>query len=560
MITVKEANLILDQMVGYRPSDTIVQRGIDLFEIGAVESYTETRPDSYWVKVFGETNDYRLQIRTHGEAFVECDCPYDQDVYCKHGVAALLRIFFDHSVSKNKRKGSIKLNQLLSKLSAQELIEFLLTKAENDEEFLRELTDYFAPSRADSEQVYKEKSKQIFRTFSGKHGFIDYQTSFFFEREMSNFLKKAQSLIRVKPLDALYIAGASAETVLSAAQQMDDSSGLTSSLINESLEIIESVANINDKIHIEIFRICLSLYQNATAEDLGFSDEYFEVLLSLNLPQEPLDSLIKHLDKRIKTEKEGSYQTEKMILQKYKILERLGRKTEGLSFLQSYIEYPTIRSRFVKKNISEQKYEDAEHLILEGIEIAQNERDLGYVHLWKNDLLELMEIRRKKEEAFQIAKELFLVNCKNEYKLIMQRNLPKKEWKKNAEEISNIILTTPRYLNRYEPIRFLLDEGFVKKVIPILGKDNFHMFFHFYPELIQGDKHQTIEIGLSYIEEKAKNISSRPEYKDLVKKMKLMAQSAPSGKKEILSLAAKFTSVYKIRPAMIDELKKGKLI
>ncbi|WP_282988063.1 SWIM zinc finger family protein [Leptospira santarosai] len=562
MITLKDARRILNQMIGYRPSDTIVQRGIKLFDSGAVAGFSQIKSDIFQVEVNGETDDYILNIQTKRtkDPFVECSCPYDQDVYCKHGVAAILQIFSDdQDVRKNKKTAPISLSEILSKVSPKEMTEFLLAKAEYDLGFQEELRNYFTLSKDDSELYYKRTAEGIFRSLAGRNHFIDYQASFSYEKKMSRLIEKAETLVRVKPKEALYIAHACSESVFKASQQMDDSSGLIGSLIDSCQQIIRNVADTNKNNQADVLKICLSLYENEIAKDLGFSEDYFDMIVSMELPSDSLEFLLKILKKKIKTEKNDSYQMKKTVLHTYSVLKKLNRESEGLSFLKSYITHPEVRVIFIEQCISEDRFAEAEKFISEGIQIAQKKKQPGIVIQWKEDLLKLMEIQGQKVSAFQIAKDLFLEDCDNEYKLAMQRNHPKKDWKKTADEIANYILTRSVYFHRYGAIEFLLKEGFVEETLEKLQKDNSHTFFDFYSEFVPKQELRALEIALKYIEEEAKTISSRSGYKRLTQKMKLVARSK-LGKKKIVSLTDRFTFLYKHRPAMIDELKKAKFI
>ncbi|EMP82861.1 hypothetical protein LEP1GSC162_2509 [Leptospira santarosai str. CBC1531] len=69
------------------------------------------------------------------------------------------------------------------------------------------------------------------------------------------------------------------------------------------------------------------LYYKEMAERIfrslaGFSEDYFNIIVSIELPSDSLEFLLKILKKKIKTEKNDSYQIEETALQTYSVLKK----------------------------------------------------------------------------------------------------------------------------------------------------------------------------------------------------------------------------------------------
>ncbi|ASV12702.1 hypothetical protein B2G51_14760 [Leptospira santarosai] len=69
------------------------------------------------------------------------------------------------------------------------------------------------------------------------------------------------------------------------------------------------------------------LYYKKMAERIfrslaGFSEDYFNIIVSMELPSDSLEFLLKILKKKIKTEKNDSYQIEETALQTYSVLKK----------------------------------------------------------------------------------------------------------------------------------------------------------------------------------------------------------------------------------------------
>ncbi|WP_234305645.1 hypothetical protein [Leptospira santarosai] len=74
------------------------------------------------------------------------------------------------------------------------------------------------------------------------------------------------------------------------------------------------------------------LYYKKMAERIfrslaGFSEDYFNIIVSMELPSDSLEFLLKILKKKIKTEKNDSYQIEETALQTYSVLKETSHRT-----------------------------------------------------------------------------------------------------------------------------------------------------------------------------------------------------------------------------------------
>ncbi|EMO46339.1 hypothetical protein LEP1GSC187_0994 [Leptospira santarosai str. ZUN179] len=74
------------------------------------------------------------------------------------------------------------------------------------------------------------------------------------------------------------------------------------------------------------------LYYKEMAERIfrslaGFSEDYFNIIASMELPSDSLEFLLKILKKKIKTEKNDSYQIEETSLQTYSVLKETSHRT-----------------------------------------------------------------------------------------------------------------------------------------------------------------------------------------------------------------------------------------
>ncbi|AAN48490.1 hypothetical protein Lepto782_06680 [Leptospira interrogans serovar Canicola] len=181
------------------------------------------------MKVSGTSAVYELEIQISSpkKTKVICNCPYDMDVYYKHAVAAILQIVFSGFINRKDKTKQPELSKILPSVSQNDLVKFLLEKAGSDPRFYKELTIFFSQSDSKSRASYLEEVTKMYHSFLDEFDFIDYQTSFEFQKKMNRFLDQAKRLYPIKPKEALYLASACAEMALEASMNMDDTNHYT---------------------------------------------------------------------------------------------------------------------------------------------------------------------------------------------------------------------------------------------------------------------------------------------------------------------------------------------
>ncbi|EMG22017.1 hypothetical protein LEP1GSC150_2385 [Leptospira interrogans serovar Copenhageni str. LT2050] len=166
----------------------------------------------------------------------------------------------------------------------------------------------------------------MYHSFLDEFDFIDYQTSFEFQKEMNRFLDQAKRLYPIKPKEALYLASACAEIALEASMNMDDTNHYTmDDLVKDVLEMIRKSVRKHPTLCDEIFEICLHLYQNKATQDFGRSDDYYDIIICLDLNSKQLKRLQKVLEQELNYAKDNPYRMERIIIEIYKLLKSLGK-------------------------------------------------------------------------------------------------------------------------------------------------------------------------------------------------------------------------------------------
>lgn len=119
-------------------SSTIIQRGRQYFEDGAVIDLEET-DNNYWQAEVVGTSTYSIEIKLGNKNKIEdycCDSPYDGDT-CKHVVAVLflLKEELSGKIARVKKANQPDFKKLLQKINLAEYQEFILAHATKDKNF-----------------------------------------------------------------------------------------------------------------------------------------------------------------------------------------------------------------------------------------------------------------------------------------------------------------------------------------------------------------------------------------------------------------------------------------
>ncbi|EKO26052.1 SWIM zinc finger family protein [Leptospira interrogans] len=349
MLSLKKAKEALSQVTKSLPSDTIIKRGIELFNFGEVHDLLETKQNHYYMKVSGTSAVYELEIQISSpkKTKVICNCPYDMDVYCKHAVAAILQIVFSGFINRKDKTKQPELSKILPSVSQKDLVKFLLEKAGSDPRFYKELTIFFSQSDSKSRASYLEEVTKMYHSFLDEFDFIDYQTSFEFQKEMNRFLDQAKRLYPIKPKEALYLASACAEIALEASMNMDDTNHYTmDDLVKDVLEMIRKSVRKHPTLCDEIFEICLHLYQNKATQDFGRSDDYYDIIICLDLNSKQLKRLQKVLEQELNYAKDNPYRMERIIIEIYKLFKKFGQSKKGIDYFKKEAIYANSRNQY----------------------------------------------------------------------------------------------------------------------------------------------------------------------------------------------------------------------
>ncbi|TGN13167.1 SWIM zinc finger family protein [Leptospira ilyithenensis] len=366
MTNLLEIRAIIEALANESSVDEgVLQRGLELFNKGAVEDLQELDQGFYTAEVQGNTSSYKVSVYTtksKTKPSVICTCPYQQDVYCKHGVAVLL------AIDKKMRQS---IEDRIQNLTIEELRKIVLEKFLSD----RSVPDIAKPQRTKDVFVslkfaYKKEINNIVRSHKDRHGFIDYRSSFSLEREMNLLLMKGRTLIPFQPEETLITAGSILNILPELIQNMDDSNGSILSFLSEAVSLFRDVAGKWPERKEAVVQESISFYKSYTSSSSDFWEYFIDLALELGSSSNQANEILLTLQNEIAKYDSDSYRVSYSVIRIFKIYDILNKQNEGFEFLKGYMKIPEVRKIFINKKINEGAFSEAEKLIQEGIALA----------------------------------------------------------------------------------------------------------------------------------------------------------------------------------------------
>lgn len=539
----------------------ILDRGYSYYIEGNVIEAYEQDKNEYIFQIEG-SDDYEVlvEIGDNGDIlYSECDCPYDFGPVCKHEVAAYFQLFEMlnqvPSSDKNKTRERTTIQEVLSHLSKEELIKIIINITNNDVTLENSLiVKYSTGDDCQELEACRELIAAIARKYTGREGFIKYRDTRAFARELDDIADKARDTENV--LLALDIALLLLEEAIEAFQYADDSSGDIGMLVTETLELIEEIAtNGKDSSHhkAQIFEKLLQQIDNEVFDGwldykidlLNICFEFAEDETRRGQLRSKIESMI---DKKI-SDRYTHYENESMLQLLFRLIEQYGTQEEAERFIHNHLQFSSFREKLLNKYLRQKNYHKVIELAKEGEK--QDQQYPGLISKWKKIRYEAYKNLQLKEEQQALAKELLLDGDFDFYKDLKElatgnhevfySNLKQelkagKGWhssrlflklieeENDLDELLDFVRENPRYI-----------EDYAEK----LGK-------HF--------KEEVIEVYKRYIKSTASTSSNRRDYQGVCHKIKRYKKIA--GKPNQVELINELMSLYKKRPAFIDELGK----
>lgn len=544
---------------------TILDRGYSYYiEGNVIEAYKQD--DNKYIFHIEGSDDYKVivEIGDNGEILnSECDCPYDFGPVCKHEVAAYFQLFNMLNQGTADGKGTNKsykrstIQEVLDNLSKEELIKIIINITQNDAILEKSLMLKYA-SGDDQEELKACQGliNSIVRKYTGREGFIKYRDTWKFVNEMEYVVEKVRSTENVTL--AMNIAMLLLEETIDAFQYADDSSGDIGSLVTETLGVIGEIAH---KSKVEgfqreaIFETLLNQVDNEVFD--GWEDFQIDLLKICfefaddAMLREPLRTKIESMLVEVSRDRYRHYRNENLLVLLFRLIEEYGTQEEVEQFIYEHLQFPIFREKLLNKHLQEKNYHKVIAIAKEGEK--QDQQYPGLIAKWKKIRYQAYKSLSQKDEQQSLAKELLLdgnFEYYQELKDLVSEDQDQEAFYTNlkhelktgkAWQISGIFLKLIEQENDLEEML-----GFVR--------DNPSYIERYAEKLVKPYKIEVIEIYKESIKLTARTSSKRKDYQGVC--YQIMRYKKIAGKSKQMELINELMSLYKNRPAFIDELSK----
>lgn len=284
-----------------------------------------------------------------------------------------------------------------------------------------------------------------------------------------------------------------------------------------------------------------------------------DLMMQINLSIQSADKALELIDQLLE-ERKDSYDLYQLVLRKVDLL--LGQKEQEKAddTIRQYLYLSEIREMEVEKLMEREQYVEAIRLLDEGIVLSKKEKYDGTTGKWLKLKLKIFERTNRTSEVIDTCCLLFISGREQlEYYHKLKTLIPKEQWK---VFLDGMMKEVP--FNGYFSFG-----GNVEAEIYVEEKENdrlFHLLssagFGQLEALMQYAHHlknshseQLIGMYISLLVDYAERNIGRKYYEHIAQAL-LCMQKLDGGKAAVKQLVEEFRTIYKRRPAMMEELRR----
>ena len=420
-------------------SEVLLSRGHDY--IGNVIDLKNAGNEEYnqWRAKVQGSETYRVVIQTdlatEAIRFSSCTCPFDGPI-CKHQVAVLFSIQMTDDEKVKKPTVSLdKVDDLLSKVTFEELKDYVKLYTNNDTEFKNHLLSSFAAKSCKTVADFKGVIEQALRPLKRKHGFVKFH-------EFDNAVKPIEALVESASQcmmqndfqTGVNIYLATLEKLIPALETIDDSDGVLSSIIDNSFLGLSLIKEHHPPKSILSALTKYAVKKSTSPAMQGMDHGWHFAELAAEVASADDENLIIKMVISLKREGKGSefiewYSGERAanVLVHYFFNNK--SEEEVLDFVNQNLKYYSIRKIAINHAIREKNLDKALTLVEDGINDAKQTKHQGTVNDLRKILLKIYLQKSDTKNIISTAEQLFndTYGDLNSYR-ILKEHLPKDEW------------------------------------------------------------------------------------------------------------------------------------
>ena len=549
--------------------ETILKRGLEYFEQGCVSEFTTIATNEYEAIVEGN-EDYTVNLFIENDIVVShhCTCPYDFGPVCKHEVAVLFYMLQNElnlSENKPKKKKEQKkptvenqIKTILHSLDQDTLQKFIIEQCKQDKKFRNYFLVTFGHinQKLDAE-FYRNQIKEIVKTASDKHGFIDWHNMKYLTRALEPLVEKLESYkLSNNFQQAFFLSSVLLEEMTITIEDADDSNGDIGYFVDTAVEALHDIAssdNLDATLKREIFEYCIQIYNKKLFSGWDWHLGILEVAEKLAENETDVDLLISCLNKT-----ESDYQSERAQMAILRLLQQYKTQKEVTQFIEANLSNSRIRKTEIQNAIEDKNFEYAKKLCKEGIEIDQKEKP-GLAIDWYRFLLKIAKVENDSAEIIKQATFLFVNDSRSDedYFELMRENTSSEKWNSDVKKLIIQIQTESKTIWKSRELirKIYIKQQWWNRLFELLKQteslENIETEEHYLAKDYTSELIQMYSMRLTKYVDK---FIGREHYQKACRYLRRMKKLG--GETEVNSLIEHFRKTYPMRKALLDELNK----
>lgn len=554
--------------------ETILKRGFQYFKKGLVHEPEELTQGEYEAIVEG-TEPYTVNLTIKNDVVTEyvCTCPYDMGPVCKH-VAAVIFYLQQNELDPDtkpsrKKTGAARtpkkktvtqqVNELLEKLSHDDLKEYIKELCINDSNFRQQfLSQYSRLDMPESQALYANQIKAVLKTALGRKGYIGYYEARHVGNAVHDLMSLAEKSVEISNYKtAMLIACAVLEEMTNALGFADDSNGDIGGCIEYAVNVLLSISQkpIDETLRNELYSYCLRSWQEMIFEGWDWHYTMLDIAVELTKSDKEAKQIHALLDEIKPNDTDWDWDMQEA----QRIRANLIRKTEGEEkaslFLEKNLSNSDFRKEIIERAINEKDYKKAISLAEEGIHIDDSDKP-GLADDWSDYLLVVYIILNDTENIIKTARHLFLDSNreKKRYFDILKKQLSPENWGDFVKGLINDILKKDRWIDYHSIAQIYIWEERWNNLFEIIQKNvSLHTLDAYEKYLVNDYAKEVTELYRAAILKDMERTTDRGHYREICRYLRRMIKMG--ARETVDSIIKQLQTTYPKRKALMEELQ-----
>ncbi len=532
--------------------DYILTRGYEYYIDNKVSNVVVK--DNFIKATVEGNNKYKVNLKIQDNVFIDgkCSCPYyDSNGYCKHMAAVL---YYVNNNDLNKKVNN--LEDIVKKVPEKDVRNFLYNSLKNDTDLLNkfriEFSKYFPKL---SKESYKHKIYQAINRCYDKRDFIDYSSTYKYERVMEEFINEARKLVDNEDYDTAFtIVSIILDSI--PMTNIDDSNGSTGMVAAYSLEIIFDILDtIQDKNNPLLKKILDYVIEEVKDSHLyNYGIDLQQILKCFIDDKLYLDEIKTALEIALDNSFDKSYFYIRKDYVEYliKIYELKGKENKKINILEKYSFDSEVLLMYIDELIKNNQLDKAIKILKEKLDVEDYKR-----REYANKLAEIYLDNNMMDDYKDILYQMFYKFDK--YDIDVYRKIKglysSKEWEIEKNKIIENIKSDKNNNNNRDLNNIFIEEKMIDELYLNVCDYSMEYVKDYEKYLLPKYNNELLKIYMDSCLIEAEHACNRNNYRDVARKVNYIMKMDNS--KEIVKIILKVINdkYFGKRPAMLEEFK-----